>query len=72
MTVNTPQGPLQATVGAGTTIQKSAPGTLEDLEAGVRVTVIGQRSEEGTILASSILMVPERFGDSPERGTFGR
>ena len=58
VTVNTPQGPLQATVTDATTIQTFAEGTLEDLLQGVRVTVIGHRGE-GTVEASSILLLPE-------------
>ncbi len=58
ITVDTPQGPLQATVTDETTIQTFSVGTLEDLLQGLRVTVIG-RPAEGTVEASSILLLPE-------------
>lgn len=59
ITVNTPQGPLQAAVEADTIIQIFAVGTLADLLEGVRVTVFGQRGEDGAVQARSILLVPE-------------
>ena len=59
VTVNTAQGPLQATVGTDTTIQMFTVGVLEDLLVGVRVTVTGQRGEDGTVQATRILIVPE-------------
>ncbi len=59
ITVNTPQGPLQAAVEADTIIQMFAVGTLADLLEGVQVTVFGQRGEDGAVQARSILLVPE-------------
>ena len=59
ITVNTPQGPLQAAVVADTTIQMFAEGALEDLLEGMRVTVYGHRGEDGAVQATSILLVPE-------------
>jgi hypothetical protein len=59
ITVNTPQGPLQATVTDETAIQLFAEGTLADLLEGMRVTVFGQRGEDGAVQARSILLVPE-------------
>ena len=59
ITVNTPQGPLMAAVGADTTIQMFAAGTLADLLEGMRVTVFGQRGEDGAVQATSILLVSE-------------
>ncbi len=67
--VNTPQGSLQATIGADTTIQMFAEGTLADLQTGLRVTVIGERGEDGTVQASSILLTPEGAGDFFSRGS---
>ncbi|MFH1560918.1 MAG: hypothetical protein ABID84_05905 [Chloroflexota bacterium] len=59
VTVNTPQGPLRATIGADTTIQMSVEGTVEDLATGTQVTVVGQPGEDGTVQATSIVLVPE-------------
>jgi hypothetical protein len=64
VTVDTAQGPLQATVGADTTIQMFSEGELTDLETGLRVMVTGQRDEEGNVVASSILITPEGVGDA--------
>jgi hypothetical protein len=37
----------------------SVQGALEDLGEGQRVTVIGQRGEDGTVRARSIVIIPE-------------
>ncbi len=66
ITVVTPQGPLQAGVDADTTIQVFAQGTLADLLIGMRVTVVGERGDDGTVNASSIVVIPEGEG-----GLFG-
>ena len=66
VTINTAQGPLQATIGADTTIQIFVEGTLTDLENGTQVTVRGQRGEDGTVEATSITVTPEGLG-----GLFG-
>lgn len=61
ITVDTPQGPLQATVTDETAIQLFSEGSLADLLEGLRVTVIGQR-QDGAVEASSILLLPEGEG----------
>ena len=66
VTVNTPQGPLQAIIGADTTIQMFAEGALADLQTVLVVTVTGQRGEDGTVEAISIIITPEGAG-----GLFG-
>ncbi len=58
ITVDTPQGPLQATVTDETAIQLFSQGSLADLLEGLRVTVIGQR-QDGAVEASAILLLPE-------------
>ncbi len=62
VTVNTSQGPLVATVGEDTTIQMTVPGSLEDLEPSVQVTVIGERGEDGTVQVVTIVILPEGGG----------
>ena len=62
LTVDTSQGALQATINDETVVQKFAEGTLEDLQAGVRVTVIGQPGEDGAVEARSILITPAGAG----------
>lgn len=68
VTVNTPQGPLQATIGVDSTIQRFVEGTLADLEEGTRITIIGQRTEDGTLEVRSILITPEGTGGFSGRG----
>ena len=70
MTINTPLGPLLATVAEETTIQMFATGTVADLLTGVRVTVTGLRGEAGTVEARSILILPEGDGGFFSRGFF--
>jgi hypothetical protein len=62
LTINTSQGPLQATIGADTTIQIFAEGTAEDIETGTQVTIVGERSEDGTVEASSVIVTPGTGG----------
>lgn len=66
ITINTAQGPLLATISTDTTIQIITEGTLTDLENGTQVTVRGQRGEDGTVEATSIIITPEGLG-----GLFG-
>ena len=72
MTVNTVQGPLQALTGPDTTVQMSAEGTLADLQVGVQVRVIGQRGEDGAVVASSISILSEGEAGFPTGGFLGR
>ena len=65
--ITTPQGPLRATIGEDTLIQRLAEVTVADLLEGTRVTVIGQPGDSGGVEARSILIVPEGdglFGES--------
>jgi hypothetical protein len=68
VTVNTAQGPLLASIGSDTTIKLFTDGTLADLLVGMNVTVIGQPSEEGTVEAVSVVLVPEGSQGLPGRG----
>ncbi len=58
ITVDTPQGPLQATTTDETAIQLFSEGSLADLLEGLRATVIGHR-KDGAVEASAILLLPE-------------
>ena len=62
LTVNTQQGPLQATLGADTVIRSVVEVSVEDLVPETRVTITGQRSEDGTFEASSVLITPVGLG----------
>ena len=62
--VNTPQGPLEASIGPETVIQRTEVSilTADELSEGVQVQVVGQPSETGVIDAASIFVVPEGAG----------
>ena len=63
ITVNTLQGAtLQATYGAETTVQMFTEVTLADLEIGMQVIVNGERGEDGTLQAQSVVITPEGAG----------
>jgi len=66
LTVSTEEGTLQAIIGADTTIQLFTEATLAELTEGMRVTVVGQPGEDGTVQALSIIVVPEG-----QEGLFG-
>ena len=72
LTVTSPQGEAQVTVAGSTTIHQVVPATGEDLSAGETVRVIGQRGDDGTIEAQSIIIIPEGtanlFSASGRRG----
>ena len=61
LAVDTPIGPLQVGIGAETsiTVIAESEGGLEDLAPGLRVTLEGERNEEGVLEAASVRVVPE-------------
>ena len=77
LTLETADGPIQVSIPSETPIRIFSEAVLADLEAGLRVTVIGQQAEDGTVAATSILVIPEGLegsfplGFSPRDG-FGR
>ena len=70
LTLNTAQGPLQVSVGGDVTIRQTTDATIEDLTDGARVTVIGQRGDDGIVAATTIQLIPEGGDFIP--GGFGR
>ena len=69
ITVNTPQGPLQAALSEETGIQVFNEGSPQDLEIGQQVVISGERNEEGVMEATDVLVTPE--GDLFGGGLFG-
>ena len=69
LSINTPIGPLQVTVGEDTSITSisETEGTLEDLTEGLRLTLTGERNEEGLLEATSVRVIPEGL-QIPQRG----
>ncbi len=58
-TLETQQGPLPISVDDETLVIDTSQGTIADLEAGMRVTVIGQADEEGKIDARVVSVAPD-------------
>ena len=69
-TLETQQGPLPVSLDEETLIIETRQGTADDLEAGMRVTVVGQADEEGMISAVAVNVVPEGL-DLQGTGGFG-
>ncbi len=59
LTLTTAQGQVTVNVGANTSIQKTATGTLSDLQQGQSLMVIGARDVSGNIAATSIIIRPQ-------------
>ena len=62
VTVNTQQGPLQATLVADTIIRSIVEVSVEDLVLDTSVTITVHTTEDGLIEASSVLITPDGFG----------
>ena len=71
-TLETQQGPLPISMDDDTVIIETRQGTVADLEAGMRVTVIGPADEEGTIEARVVNVIPEGLEDIRGFGGGGR
>ncbi len=73
LVVNTSVGPLQASVGDDTavTVFAETQGTLDDLTSGLQVMVSVEPSDDGSMQASSVIVLPEGIG-LPTGGGFGR
>ena len=71
-TLETQQGPLPISMNDETVIIETRQGTVADLEAGMRVTVIGPADEEGTIDARVVNVIPEGLDDFRGFGGGGR
>jgi len=72
VTINTPQGPLEATIGSDSVIQRFSEGSMSDLEEGLRITITGQRTENGVLEVTSILIAPEGAGGFLNREELGQ
>ena len=70
-TLETQQGPLPISLDEETLIIETRQGTAADLEAGMRVTVVGQADEEGVISALAVNVVPEGLDLQNTRGFGG-
>ncbi|MDO8637362.1 MAG: hypothetical protein Q7R34_14220 [Dehalococcoidia bacterium] len=66
ITVSSTQGSVQVTVGQTTIIQKSSIVPLKELLPGQRLTIVGQRADDGTTRARSITLISEVASTSPQ------
>ncbi len=71
ITLETQQGPLPVSLDEETLIIETRQGTAADLETGMRVTVVGQADEGGTISAVAVNVVPEGLDLQDTRGFGG-
>ena len=58
-TLETQQGPLPISMDEETQIVETLQGIASDLEAGMRVMVVGEADEDGVISALAVNVVPE-------------
>ena len=72
LTIDSPAGLLTATIGITTTIQTTVEGSMDDLQVGTRVSVVGQPGEDGTIAAQSVTVLPEGSGGFLGGGGFSQ
>ena len=70
VTINTFRGAIPATLEEDTTIGRFTEGVPEELQTGMLITVVGQRGEDGTIIARSVLLNPEDAYGFFDRGFF--
>ena len=70
LTLNTSQGRLEVSVGEDATIRQTTEATIADLTDGIRITVFGQRGDDGVVAATTIQVVPEG-ADFGAGGGFG-
>lgn len=64
MTLDSPQGQVQAAISESTAIQKTVAGSVDGLVLGAAVRILGRRVEDGPVQARSITLVPEGSGGS--------
>ncbi|PZC47043.1 MAG: hypothetical protein C1O27_001659 [Chloroflexi bacterium] len=68
VSVDTPQGVLQAAIDENTLIQLFSSGTAADLGEGITVTVVGARNEDGVVVARTITIGGEGLAQGPFGG----
>jgi len=69
--VTTRNGEARVQLRDGTRVLKLAEGTSADLQAGMRILVIGQADSSGNIAADTIQVVPEQGWPVPGNGAGG-
>ena len=74
LALDTPVGPLQATVGDNTavTVLSEEEGTLDDLTTGVQVRLVVEPNDDGSMDAANVFVLPEGVDLSVGSGVGGR
>ena len=72
LTLNTAQGRLEVSVSEDATIRQTTEATIADLTDGIRITVFGQRGDDGVVAATTIQVVPEGADFGAGGGIGGR
>ena len=70
--LETQQGPLPITMDVESVIVQTREGTVEDLEPGMLVRVVGLADDDGRIVARSVFVTPEELQDIRGFGGGGR
>ena len=70
--LETQQGPLPITMDDESVIVQTREGTVEDLEPGMLVRVVGPADDDGRIVARSVFVTPEELQDIRGFGGGGR
>jgi hypothetical protein len=71
VTITTPQGPVEVTIGQDTAISRISEAGVADLQPGARVTVMGPADEGGRVAAASLVITPEDLGTPAGRDRRG-
>jgi hypothetical protein len=70
-TITTAEGPVEVILGEDTSISRISQATVDDLQPGMQLTVIGPAGEGGRVEAVSVVISPEEMESTPGRGQRG-
>lgn len=59
VTVTTAEGPVEVTIAEATSISQISQASVDDLQAGLQVTVMGPPAEDGSVEAANVVITPE-------------
>jgi hypothetical protein len=70
-TITTAEGPVEVILGEDTSISRISQATVDDLQPGMQLTVMGPAGEGGRVEAVSVVISPEEMESTPGRGQRG-
>ena len=70
--IETPNGVVTVKLSENTTLREVSDVSVDDLAAGIRITVAGTRDDSGTMEARTITIIPEGVGFGGGQGFGGR